>query len=439
MKSQRPRLSVKGDPVSVADNEPRESSRVKPFAQSSRTHWDPSRSGILSFNRVTLWVGIASAVLVALIWLNVPTPVRQLEQGTATGRGSGQPADSTPNDQVPSEVSVSDEPTDSTITQEKLVEAEGTADVTEGIESGGDVASAQTQFSDVASESRRRFLGEARGGNHSVSVTLNLDPSASESARLSLGEQIDSAMPVLGPYLELQAPVTIIALEETRWGIETVQATFGISDPFSQDVIESIRADGLGRSSGECTGIEGFAQTDFENSVVIIDVGASCNWKTGPFIDDSESIVAHELTHILQYSLTGRCAGIPAWFAEGQAQFVGWNLSVASGQSLYEDARSFWIKDAESSGPVELQDLNNPTTGGAEYWIGALAVELLIADYGWSLTTDLLASLDRKTVGCGSPDPDYSKFYGAFTALTGLQPTEFNEHVDNYVAWVLAN
>ncbi|MDG1266667.1 MAG: thermonuclease family protein, partial [Ilumatobacter sp.] len=148
--------------------------------------------------------------------------------------------------------------------------------------------------------------------------------------------------------------------------------------------------------------------------------------------------IGHEVMHIAQFELTGMCADIPQWFAEGQAEFVGWNLAVADGQQRYDDARSFAINPERLAGYQALNglaDLNDYTDDGLEYRIGALAVELLVAEHGWDATTDVLSRLNRKTVGCGSPDPTYTKFANSFATTFGYTIDEFSDRVWTYAAW----
>ena len=221
-------------------------------------------------------------------------------------------------------------------------------------------------------------------------------------------------------------------------GEQIVLDEFDDAPLFAESVVDSIYDDGYGQSTDVCKGIGGFAFTDFDDSVVVVDVQASCNWTSGNYFDNSETIIGHEVMHIAQYELSGMCADIPAWFAEGQAEFVGWNLAVADGQQLYDDARSFAINPETLAGYQTLNrlaDLNDYTDDGLEYRIGALAVELLVAEHGWDATTDVLSRLNRKTVGCGSPDPTYTKFANSFATTFGYTIDEFSDRVWTYAAW----
>ena len=293
-------------------------------------------------------------------------------------------------------------------------------------------------FADVAPVARQRFLNELLPQSPTTNVNVRLEPGAPEIAQQSLDEQVAHALPYLNRYFESADELVIVGLMSAGGGEQIVRDEFEDAPLFAESVSEYIYEAGYGQSSGECSGLGGFAQTDFEHSIVVIDVAASCNWFPSDYIDDSESIVGHEVMHIAQYELTGMCAGVPAWFDEGQAEFVAWNLAVADGRQLYADNRAFDITPEILNlhrSLDGLSDLTNYTAEGLEYSIGALAVELLVAEHGWDATTAVLSELNRKTVGCGSPDPTFSKFANSFARTFGYTIDDFSEQVWAYAAW----
>lgn len=293
-------------------------------------------------------------------------------------------------------------------------------------------------FADVAPVARQRFLNALLPQAPTTNVEVRLEPGAPEIAQQSLDEQVAYALPYLNRYFENADELVIVGLMSASGGEQIVRDEFKDAPLFAESVSEYIYEAGYGQSSGECSGLGGFAQTDFEHSIVVIDVAASCNWFPSDYIDDSESIVGHEVMHIAQYELTGMCAGVPAWFVEGQADFVAWNLSVADGRQLYADNRAFDITTdiLNLHRSLEgLSDLTNYTADGLEYSLGALAVELLVAEHGWEATTVVLSELNRKTVGCGSPDPTFSKFADSFVRTFGYTIDDFSDQVWAYAAW----
>lgn len=294
-------------------------------------------------------------------------------------------------------------------------------------------------FADVAVVARQRFLNELRPQSPTTKVTVRLESGVPDIAEQSLDEQVEYALPFLNRYFEDAEDLVIVGLMSASGGEQMVRDEFGDAPLFAESVSDSIYGRGYGQSTGECTGIAGFANTDFEDSIVVVDVASSCNWFPSSYFDSSEAIIGHEMMHIAQFELTGMCAAIPAWFDEGQAEFVGWNLAVADGRQLYDDARDFVITP-ETLAPYRsldgLSDLTGYRADGLEYYIGALAVELLVAEHGWDATTEVLSRLNRKTVGCGSPDPNFSKFADSFATTFGYTIGDFSDRVWTYAAWV---
>ena len=294
-------------------------------------------------------------------------------------------------------------------------------------------------FADVAVVARQRFLNELRPESPTTNVRVRLESGVPEIAEQSLDEQVEYALPFLNRYFEDADDLVIVGLMSASGGSQIVRDEFSDTPLFADSVSDSIYEGGYGQSTGECTGIAGFANTDFEDSIVVVDVASSCNWFPSSYFDSSEAIIGHEMMHIAQFELTGMCAAIPVWFDEGQAEFVGWNLAVADGRQLYDDARDFVITP-EVLAPYRsldgLSDLTEYTADGLEYPIGALAVELLVAEHGWDATTEVLSRLNRKTVGCGSPDPNFSKFADSFGTTFGYTIDDFSDRVWTYAAWV---
>lgn len=293
-------------------------------------------------------------------------------------------------------------------------------------------------FADVAPVARQRFLNELLPQSPTTNVNVRLEPGAPEIAQQSLDEQVAYALPYLNRYFENADELVIVGLMSASGGEQIVRDEFKDALLFADSVSEYIYEAGYGQSSGEFCGLGGFAQTDFEHSIVVVDVASSCNWFPGGYFDDSESIVGHELMHIAQYELTGMCADTPTWFDEGQAEFIGWNLAIADGRQLYADARELRItpKNLDPHRSLDgLSDLTDYTEDRLEYYLGALAVELLVAEHGWEATTEVLSGLNRKTVGCGSADPTFSKFADSFVRTFGYTIDDFSDQVWAYAAW----
>lgn len=297
-------------------------------------------------------------------------------------------------------------------------------------------------FAEVADVARQAFFNDLAPQQPTTNVVLRVESDAPDIAEQSLDEQIEYVMPYLNRYFADEDNLVIVGLMSPSGGEQIVLDEFEDAPVFAESVADSIYSDGYGQSTDGCTGIGGFAFTDFEDSVVVVDIQASCNWTSDNYLDNSESIIGHEVMHISQYELSGMCADIPQWFAEGQAEFVGWNLAVADGQQLYEDARAFAINPENLAGFETLDglaDFNDYTEDGLEYRIGGLAVELLVAEHGWDATTEVLSRLNRKTEGCGSPDPTFTEFADSFATTFGYTIDDFSDRVWMYAAWASRN
>ena len=291
-------------------------------------------------------------------------------------------------------------------------------------------------FADVAPVARQRFLNELLPQSPTTNVNVRVELGAPEIAQTRLDEQLAYALPYLNRYLENADELVIVGLMSASGGEQIVRDEFGDAPLFAESVSESIY------EMHDCD-IGGFAQGEvqgeIEHYVVVVNVALGCEGNSGDFSLASESsTLGHEVMHIAQFELTGMCAFAPAWFDEGQAEFVGWNLAVGDGRQLYAGTREARIHP-ESLDPSRsldgLGDLTDYTEDLLEYSIGALAVELLVAEHGWEATTAVLSELNRKTVGCGSPDPTFSKFADSFASTFGFTIDDFSDQVWAYAAW----
>lgn len=286
--------------------------------------------------------------------------------------------------------------------------------------------------SDIADIARGRFLAEMIPGEVEVDVALFLEPGSSQVAEVSVTESVDHTLQFVGRYFTPSSRVVVVGMVTQEWAEDLLDNELDNSAGFASEVEEYLVESDYGLASDTCSGAGGFARTDYEQTVVIIDIGASCNWSSGGWVDDSESVVPHELMHVAQFGLEGPCASIPVWFSEGQAQFVGWNLAIAGTQSLYAESRAYVVDRSLSTRHSSLRELEKYTDEGAEYVIGALAIELLVAEHGWNSTVDLLSSLNRKTAACASEQSGFEKFETAFETLYGESLDSFSERVWAY-------
>ena len=145
------------------------------------------------------------------------------------------------------------------------------------------------------------------------------------------------ALPYLNRYLENADELVIVGLMSASGGEQIVRDEFGDAPLFAESVSESIY------EMHDCD-IGGFAQGEvqgeIEHYVVVVNVALGCEGNSGDFSLASESsTLGHEVMHIAQFELTGMCAFAPAWFDEGQAEFVAGILRSVTADSCMPAAR----------------------------------------------------------------------------------------------------
>ena len=104
----------------------------------------------------------------------------------------------------------------------------------------------------------------------------------------------------------------------------------------------------------------------------------------GPSCLLAPSVYAHEFFHHMQ-GVWGDRVGVggPAWEGEGQATYWQALFDVSSGATEYRRWRSGWVQLATGDATPALDDPELVNADGSpEYWLGALAAEMLasIAD-----------------------------------------------------------
>ena len=157
-------------------------------------------------------------------------------------------------------------------------------------------------------------------------------------------------------------------------------------------------------------------------SYVAVFVGASC------FL--LPDVYAHEYFHHMQlaWASPGPAAIIsgPAWDMEGHAQYWQILFLAEDDETIYERVRSGWVaKAAMDSAPV-LNDPEFAISGtGAEYWLGALAAEMLASIAGRHAIRDWYMA--RVTAFRDTQDSE-----PAFRETYGISLDEFYER---FAAW----
>ncbi|MEY2966927.1 MAG: hypothetical protein RLY50_977 [Actinomycetota bacterium] len=147
--------------------------------------------------------------------------------------------------------------------------------------------------------------------------------------------------------------------------------------------------------------------------------------------------LAHEWTHSarLTLALRGATRGEPAWFREGLAETLSGLASVrgTKGRVSYLEyhvmnQRKFARWTSTCTLPVRRYRSSSSSLDGCEYFAGAAATAILLADHG-----GLSRVLDLYRVAAETND-----WPTAFEAVYGMSPEYFEAKADRYIAGIRA-
>ena len=155
---------------------------------------------------------------------------------------------------------------------------------------------------------------------------------------------------------------------------------------------------------------------------------ANCGF--GYSVGDSVSLVlAHEYFHVLQLSLSPELSG-PVWLSEGSAEYAMAHFGERANRYDYTAFRnSVLLRAASWTGTLRDagDDLSYPT-GHEHYFLGFLAVELLVEQAGEEAVLGYYRLLPTT--------PDWRQ---AFASAFGTTPDEFYETFEEWRREALAN
>ena len=155
---------------------------------------------------------------------------------------------------------------------------------------------------------------------------------------------------------------------------------------------------------------------------------------------DGAALLAHEYFHLVQANLVGSRSmyltkngdpqlahAVPAWFAEGTAEFVGYSVGALSQNASYWDGRSAALSYAppgESTNRNSIADYEIRTCCGNgtptySYNIGHVATEYIVASIGFQKMLDIFVDFGKSN--------DFEK---SFEFVTGISKQSFYEKFD---------
>lgn len=152
-------------------------------------------------------------------------------------------------------------------------------------------------------------------------------------------------------------------------------------------------------------------------------------------VDRNLSGLAHEWTHVARNRLTDGFIpdNEPAWFREGLAEVVSGlsRVKASKGKMTFMDFHIIRLRkfsDWPNLCNAQLFNYrsNSSQPGGCEYLRGAVALELLIANYGGL----------QKIIDLYSHMSDSSDFLASFQFTYGMTLSQFEARADNYSRYI---
>ena len=272
----------------------------------------------------------------------------------------------------------------------------------------------------LSDQAQRSFLtwAKERAGT-SINHTQSIDPSL-QNNRLSILKKADDLGAQLFSSFFQQGSKTVIGATE-GWTIEQLAkngwTTSKCNDPYMPGV-------------ALCLAIpshQGYVITG-DSTYDARDPGK-----------DGGALLAHEYFHLVQANIAknlsgiqvrsepGALSGIPVWFLEGTAEFVGYSVGALAQNASYWEGRAralSYSPPGESINKNAISDYEIRTCCGNgmptySYNIGQVATEYLVASIGFQKMLDILA--------------DYGgtkNFEKSFESVTGISKATFYERFD---------
>lgn len=201
-------------------------------------------------------------------------------------------------------------------------------------------------------------------------------------------------------------------------------SSFGSTDQFAMS--EIVKSGGVHPSAGPCNRATTYESYCASRGWAAFIYSDSINRKAPIRDSGKRSVVAHELFHVWQKTVDGSPAdnnlspdspnGLPLWFAEGNANFVGFALTHLAGETDYLTGRLTQVDAYMNANKKSLRDhvvwVNSPYGYGqasAEYLVASVGFERVLEVYRLVGKGQTFASAFQQSIGI-SLDDYYSKF-----------------------------
>ena len=310
-----------------------------------------------------------------------------------------------------------------------------------------DPAILAADYSGVAPRAKNSILNSAVAGASIPTILFDAEPSVPQ---INISRMKEEATQALKTYAALLPDVKVIHFllyENNAWGLEHAL----LLNPASNYVNYNFKSDMQNSFTGRpeqhlpCRGFGGFSVAALKEPLVVMQ-NAECDWadprETAQGIDYSSSVLAHELTHLVQQRASGTdnsACVLPTWLREGQAQVGGIALSVTDGSDTSTNTRhAIFGRMARPTGIDAFKSLETQSPG-AEYNVGAALSEYLIGRSGWNKLLLVTSMVNGKSHDCPSRDAMMINFAKAFQSVYAQSLNSFYDEALPYVQYVFDN
>lgn len=281
----------------------------------------------------------------------------------------------------------------------------------------------------------------------STSIPTIVFDAESSVPQINISRMKEEAISAFKIYAQLLPNVKVVHFllyENDSWALQHAL----LLNPASDFANYNFKADMTNSFTGRpelhlpCRSFGGFSVDALKEPLVVMQ-NAECDWadsgETTQGIDYSSSVVAHELTHLVQERVSGTenaACVLPAWLREGQAQEAGIVLSVTDGIDTSTETRHAIFGRMVRPTGIDAFTALETQSPGAEYNTGAALSEYLIGRSGWTKLISLISIVNGKSHACLSRDAMMKNFTTAFQTVYGQSLTSFYDEALPYTQFV---
>ena len=307
-----------------------------------------------------------------------------------------------------------------------------------------DPAILSTDYSGVALKVKNSILTSVPTGTSIPTIVFDAEPSVPQINISRMKEEATSALKIYSALLPDVKVIHFLLYENNSWALQHALLLNPASDFIDYNFDMDMKDSFTGRPELHlpCRSFGGFSVAALKEPLVVMQ-NAECDWadsrETAQGIDYSSSVVAHELTHLVQQRTSGTqnssCV-LPTWLREGQAQVAGIALSVTEGIDTSTNTRHAIFGRMIRPTGIDAFTALETQSPGAEYNIGAALSEYLMGRSEWNKLILLTSMVNAKSHECPSTDVMMKNFANAFQTVYRQSLTSFYDEALPYVQYV---